>query len=177
MVPPANDSIAALKRDLETTKAQLVSARVPPSQTPTPAIVAATTPAVSAERRAPPSLAAGPAAPLVSSSSARGTEPAVAPATRTVSTLAPTPVVHNVPLPGSRPTPTRPGAVAPVAPKPVAPPPAPPRQHVIVAGDTLSKIALRYYGSATRWPEILAANHDVLRDERTLTVGRTLRIP
>ena len=27
------------------------------------------------------------------------------------------------------------------------------------------------------WPEILAANRDILRDERSLIAGRTLRIP
>jgi nucleoid-associated protein YgaU len=46
-----------------------------------------------------------------------------------------------------------------------------------VEGDTLSKIARRYYGSADRWPEILQANRDVLRDERNLPVGAALRIP
>jgi nucleoid-associated protein YgaU len=44
-------------------------------------------------------------------------------------------------------------------------------------GDTLTRIALRYYGNANRWPEILAANRDVLRSERDLFAGRVLRIP
>jgi nucleoid-associated protein YgaU len=46
-----------------------------------------------------------------------------------------------------------------------------------VAGDTLGKISRQYYGTANRWPAILAANSDVLRDERSLVVGRVLKIP
>jgi len=51
------------------------------------------------------------------------------------------------------------------------------RTHVIVAGDTLSAIALRYYGSANRWPEIYEANRAVLLNERSLVIGRVLTIP
>ena len=59
-----------------------------------------------------------------------------------------------------------------------APAPAPAvRTHVIAEGDTLGKIARQYYGTSNRWPEILAANRDVLRDENSLVVGKTLRIP
>jgi nucleoid-associated protein YgaU len=53
----------------------------------------------------------------------------------------------------------------------------PARTHTISLGETLSGIALRYYGTATRWPEILAANRDVLPNERSFVAGRTLRIP
>jgi len=48
---------------------------------------------------------------------------------------------------------------------------------VIVAGDTLTSISNRYYNTPSRWPDILAANRDVMRDERTLVIGRILRIP
>jgi LysM repeat protein len=51
------------------------------------------------------------------------------------------------------------------------------RQHVVAEGDTLSKISRRYYGTPDRWPEILEANRDVLRDARNLPVGASLRIP
>jgi nucleoid-associated protein YgaU len=51
------------------------------------------------------------------------------------------------------------------------------REHVVEAGDTLSAIALQYYGTASRWREILNANRDVLRDERRLSVGLALKIP
>jgi nucleoid-associated protein YgaU len=61
---------------------------------------------------------------------------------------------------------------------PVAVPAAPaPRMHVVAAGDTLGKIARQYYGNANRWPDILAANKDVLKDEKSLFVGTKLRIP
>ncbi len=92
--------------------------------------------------------------------------------------------------------PTRPGAVttppAPVAttPEPVAapattpgtPPPtdltaAPTRYHTVREGDTLSRIAREYLGDANRWPEILEANRDTLKDDRSLRFGTKLRIP
>jgi len=60
--------------------------------------------------------------------------------------------------------------------KPDAAPPAA-RQHVVVEGDTLSKISRRYYGTSDRWPEILEANRAILRDARNLPVGASLRIP
>lgn len=65
----------------------------------------------------------------------------------------------------------------------VEPAPAPvpastgPRTHVIGIGDTLGKIAKRYYGTADRWPEIYEANRDVLRDANHLPITATLRIP
>jgi nucleoid-associated protein YgaU len=74
-------------------------------------------------------------------------------------------------------TPTNvPTTLPPVA-APVAPAPAGPRLHVVAAGDTLSKIAVQYYGSASRWPDILAANRDVLKNEKSLLVGTKLKIP
>ena len=73
--------------------------------------------------------------------------------------------------------PTRPNAPFPAAPAPAPAAAAAPRSHIVVAGDTLAKISRLYYGVTTRWPEILAANKDVLKDERSLVVGRTLVIP
>ena len=52
-----------------------------------------------------------------------------------------------------------------------------PRTHVVAEGDTLTKISRQYYGTTSRWSEILAANRDVLRDEKSLVVGSKLRIP
>jgi nucleoid-associated protein YgaU len=60
--------------------------------------------------------------------------------------------------------------------KPAAASPAA-RQHVVVEGDTLSKISRHYYGTSDRWPEILEANRDILRDARILPVSASLRIP
>jgi nucleoid-associated protein YgaU len=69
----------------------------------------------------------------------------------------------------------RPATSAPT--RPTVTPGRPARTHTIAPGETLSGIALRYYGTAARWPEILAANRDVLPDERSFVVGRTIRIP
>ena len=67
-------------------------------------------------------------------------------------------------------------APAPVsAPTPAAAPA--PRIHVVAAGETLARISRQYYGTTSRWPEILAANRDVLHDEKSLIVGVKLRIP
>ncbi len=76
--------------------------------------------------------------------------------------------------------PTRPNAPFPA-------PAAPPRQrrcrrsrtHVARDGRhaTPRFPAYEYYGVSTRWPDILAANKDVLKDEKSLVVGRTLAIP
>ena len=52
-----------------------------------------------------------------------------------------------------------------------------PRVHVVVEGDTLSKISKKYYGTANRWEKILAANRSVIRNENSLAVGTTLTIP
>jgi nucleoid-associated protein YgaU len=83
------------------------------------------------------------------------------------------------PLPVPTVAPTRPvvAATTPIPVPPTAKPAEAPRTHTVVMGDTLTRIALRYYGNANRWPEILAANRDVLRSERDLFAGRVLRIP
>ncbi len=51
------------------------------------------------------------------------------------------------------------------------------RFHTVTSGDTLSKISNTYYGTATRWAEILVANRDILGEDNNLVIGRTLRIP
>ena len=51
------------------------------------------------------------------------------------------------------------------------------REHVVVAGETLADIAARYYGDASRGPEIYAANRDRIRDPERLYAGQTLSIP
>jgi nucleoid-associated protein YgaU len=62
-------------------------------------------------------------------------------------------------------------AATPPAPAPVA------KTYVVVEGDTLTKISRKFYGSSGRWEDILKANHDVLKDEKSLVVGSTLKIP
>jgi tetratricopeptide (TPR) repeat protein len=56
-------------------------------------------------------------------------------------------------------------------------PATPSRRHVVAQGDTLYKIAQRYYGSGSKWPEILEANRDVLKNENAVRPGMELRIP
>ncbi|MBM3873764.1 MAG: LysM peptidoglycan-binding domain-containing protein [Verrucomicrobia bacterium] len=86
-------------------------------------------------------------------------------------------------------SPTRPGAadaVALAAPPPEALPAAgaasatdkpAARSHTVQPGDTLSRIAQRYYGNGRRWNEILAANKALIPDPDRLAIGTTLVIP
>lgn len=91
--------------------------------------------------------------------------------------IAPTPgVLTPLPVPTNNVAPNRPGSNKPAAAtdQPAAPAP---RTHTVVAGDTLSTIAKHYYGSASRWTDILAANKGTLRDPAALRVGMKLKIP
>jgi len=66
------------------------------------------------------------------------------------------------------------------APVPNAPPPPAetgPRTYKVASGDTLAKISKQYYGTTSHWQQILAANHDKLRDDKSLRVGMELTIP
>ena len=56
-------------------------------------------------------------------------------------------------------------------------PPEPPAdyRHVIAPGETLMRISQEYYGSASRWKEIAAANG--ITDASKLAVGKALVIP
>ena len=51
------------------------------------------------------------------------------------------------------------------------------RTHVVAAGDSLSRLSQRYYGSAGRWQEIYNANAPLLGPNGVLRVGTELRIP
>jgi nucleoid-associated protein YgaU len=50
-------------------------------------------------------------------------------------------------------------------------------QHTVVAGDTLSALAQRFYGDAAKWPRILEANCDQVLNPDRIFPGQTLRIP
>jgi nucleoid-associated protein YgaU/TPR repeat protein len=95
-----------------------------------------------------------------------------------LSSLAPNQMATLTPLPTTNPSaaPSRPSATkaAPVAEQAAAPAT---RTHTVVTGDTLSTIAKRYYGSASRWTEIMEANKGTLRDPAALKVGMKLKIP
>jgi len=51
------------------------------------------------------------------------------------------------------------------------------RTYVVVKGDTLSGIAKREYGNASKWPTIYEANKDVIKDPDLIYPGQQLRIP
>ncbi len=65
------------------------------------------------------------------------------------------------------------------APAPVPPPAPKPAERIyeVVAGDTLSKIALKYYGSANKYMKIFEANRDILNNPDLIKPGQKLRIP
>jgi nucleoid-associated protein YgaU len=53
-------------------------------------------------------------------------------------------------------------------------------QHTVVSGETLSHIALKYYGSAAKeqWMRIYEANRDLIGDNpNKIRVGQVLNIP
>ena len=59
-----------------------------------------------------------------------------------------------------------------------APPQEKPVQfYVIQSGDTLSKIAKRFYGDASAYPRIFEANREVIEDPDKIYPGQKIRIP
>lgn len=64
--------------------------------------------------------------------------------------------------------------------KPAAGGPAPEPEvefYVIQAGDTLSKLAKRYYGDPMKYPKIFEANREIIEDPDKIFVGQKIRIP
>lgn len=56
--------------------------------------------------------------------------------------------------------------------------PEPPAQfYTVVKGDSLSKIAKKYYGDAKKYPVIFEANKPMLKDPDLIYPGQVLRIP
>jgi nucleoid-associated protein YgaU len=51
------------------------------------------------------------------------------------------------------------------------------RFHIVRKAETLSDISRRYYGSASKWQKIVAANRKTIRDPDKLTAGTKLIIP
>ncbi|MDP0500001.1 MAG: LysM peptidoglycan-binding domain-containing protein [Verrucomicrobiota bacterium JB022] len=52
-----------------------------------------------------------------------------------------------------------------------------PRSYTVTAGDSLSTISRKMYGTPNRWREIYEANTDSMASPNSLKVGQTLRIP
>lgn len=74
--------------------------------------------------------------------------------------------VASAPLPAEAPLPA------------AAPPEAPAVQSYTVAkGDTLSKIAKKFYGNANHWKRIHEANKDLIKNPDLIQIGWVLKIP
>lgn len=59
-----------------------------------------------------------------------------------------------------------------------APEPAPEVEYyTIVSGDSLSKIAKRYYGNAMDYPKLFEANKEVIKDANLIYPGQKIRVP
>ena len=87
----------------------------------------------------------------------------------------PKPNFGNVQSGGSS---TAPAAPQPAPPKPTAAPtPAAPRTYTVVAGDSLSKIAKKFYGDGNQWRRIFEANRDTVKNPDLIRPGQVLKIP
>ena len=51
------------------------------------------------------------------------------------------------------------------------------KTYVVVEGDSLSRIAKREYGDASKWRTIYEANKDLIKDPDLIYPGQTLQIP
>ena len=51
------------------------------------------------------------------------------------------------------------------------------RTYTVVAGDSLSKIAKREYGDASKWPRIFEANRDKIQNPDLIHPGQVLNLP
>ena len=52
-----------------------------------------------------------------------------------------------------------------------------PQTYTVTAGDTLSRLAFRFYGASHKWPQIHQANADTLKNPNYLYIGQQLLIP
>jgi nucleoid-associated protein YgaU len=68
-------------------------------------------------------------------------------------------------------------STAPRADVPAATPIERERTYTVVAGDTLSKIAKREYGDASKWHQIYEANKDTIKNPDLIYPGQTFKIP
>jgi nucleoid-associated protein YgaU len=47
----------------------------------------------------------------------------------------------------------------------------------VKAGDTLSHVALQYYGNARKWPQIYEANKETMKNPNYLYIGQKINVP
>jgi nucleoid-associated protein YgaU len=52
-----------------------------------------------------------------------------------------------------------------------------PRTYTVVGGDSLSKIAKKFYGDANQWKKIFEANRDTVKNPDLIHPGQVLKIP
>ncbi|HSF59573.1 MAG TPA: LysM peptidoglycan-binding domain-containing protein, partial [Candidatus Binatia bacterium] len=50
-------------------------------------------------------------------------------------------------------------------------------EHTVVGGDTLSHLALQYYGNARKWPKIYEANKDTMANPHYIYIGQKIIVP
>jgi nucleoid-associated protein YgaU len=51
------------------------------------------------------------------------------------------------------------------------------QSYTVEKGDSLSKIAKKVYGKASRWKEVFEANQDHIKDPDLIYPGQVLRLP
>ena len=49
--------------------------------------------------------------------------------------------------------------------------------YTVVGGDSLSKIAKKFYGNANKWRDIFEANKDRISNPDLIQIGQVLKIP
>ena len=86
----------------------------------------------------------------------------------------PKPNFGNVQSGGSSTAPPAPAKPAiPTSPAPAAAP----RTYTVAAGDSLSKIAKKFYGDGNKWKRIFEANRDTVKNPDLIHPGQVLKIP
>jgi len=91
----------------------------------------------------------------------------------------PKPDFSNVRSGGSSTAPAAPPPTqAPATPKPAPATATPaPRTYTVASGDSLSKIAKKFYGDANQWKRIFEANRDTVKNPDLIRPGQVLKIP
>ena len=90
----------------------------------------------------------------------------------------PKPNFSNVQSGGSSTAPSAPTAPPASSPTPTAGAAAPaPRTYTVAAGDSLSKIAKKFYGDGNKWQRIFEANRDTIKNPDLIHPGQVLKIP
>ena len=201
----AEQANAALRAQLEAVMARAdraesahpaagLAATISPAPGPTEAPPPATAPvSLAALQRAkePPSGAVPIVELRTNGARLRGTAgaPAAPPPTVTLPGNAPAETAGTTPTQST--PPAEPPAAPPATPPPVAPAatpavsdtsptstaPAPAKTYTVQRGDTLEKIAEKFYGAADQWGKIFAANADALSASGGLKPGMNLQIP